>query len=124
MLIRNLLFLIILGSSLPVMAQSFPKILDETALNESVDPCEDFYQYACGSWLEKTSIPADRSSVGRVATPMNDATDKNLNKILEAYAHGDYSIPATYSTKMADFYTSCLNAEKSSGAALQYVKKK
>lgn len=123
MLIRNLLFLIILGSSLPVMAQSFPKILDETALNESVDPCEDFYQYACGSWLEKTSIPADRSSVGRVATPMNDATDKNLNKILEAYAHGDYSIPATYATKMADFYTSCLNAEKSSEAALQYVKK-
>lgn len=113
---------IFLGISMPLMANSFPKILDETAMKESIDPCEDFYQYACGSWLEQTTIPNDRSSVSRVSTPMNDATDKNLNNILESYARGDFSIPATYAKKLADFYTSCMNVDQSSQDSIQYVK--
>ncbi|KAK9869343.1 hypothetical protein WA026_003100 [Henosepilachna vigintioctopunctata] len=28
-------------------------------LNESVDPCEDFYSFACGGYIEKTRIPDD-----------------------------------------------------------------
>jgi endothelin-converting enzyme/putative endopeptidase len=123
MALPNLFILLFLGISTPLMAESFPKILDETAMLGSIDPCEDFYQYACGTWLEKTTIPADRSSVSRVGTPMNNATDKNLNKILKSYARGDFSIPATYATKLADFYTSCINAEQSSPESIQYVKK-
>jgi len=29
----------------------------------TADPCEDFFQFACGTWNRKHIIPEDRSSV-------------------------------------------------------------
>ena len=32
------------------------------AMDQSTDPCEDFFQYACGTWNKKHIIPEDRPS--------------------------------------------------------------
>lgn len=105
-------------------ADAFPKIIDESALKENVDPCDDFYEFSCGTWLEKTVIPADKKSVYRQSTPMMDSVDIRLNQILESYANGKFEIPATYAVKLADFYKSCMAADKNADQALVLLKSK
>lgn len=34
-----------------------------SAMDRSADPCQDFFQFACGEWNKKHLIPEDRSSI-------------------------------------------------------------
>lgn len=33
-------------------------------MDQSVNPCEDFYAFSCGGWLKENPIPEDSSSYG------------------------------------------------------------
>ena len=88
----------------PSLAADAVPVLDATAIDHSVSPCENFYQFVCGNWLRKNPIPADRGRWNR----FDALTELNLEKlrgILEAAAAG--SDPAT--RKIGDFYASCMD---------------
>ena len=37
------------------------------AIDRKTDACVDFYQFACGGWIARNPLPADRRSFGRFA---------------------------------------------------------
>src|SRR6476646_6368096 len=62
--------------------------LDESAIDQSVNPCDDFYEYACGNWLKKTEIPADKAAWGRGFSVIDEHNETELRSILEAVSKG------------------------------------
>ena len=92
----------------------FPKILDERAINEKADPCENFYEFTCGKWISSTVIPADKSSVSRQVTPLSDLTDVNLNKLILSYLNNENPNPTVNAEKIATLYTSCMSKSQNS----------
>jgi putative endopeptidase len=77
--------------------------VDETALDRSVDPCVDFYSFACGGYV--ASLPADTKRETRSFTQLQ----KERNAILAQVVDEMSRAPRTDAEKKAaTFYASCL----------------
>jgi putative endopeptidase len=76
-------------------------------IDKTLDPCVDFYQYACGNWLKRAEIPADQSAwVSFVELDERNLT--TLHEILEKAAADDPG-RSPNEAKIGDFYGSCMD---------------
>ncbi|CAG2177031.1 unnamed protein product, partial [Oppiella nova] len=76
-------------------------------MDRSVDPCFDFFDYACGGWTQTNAIDEDESRTDTFTVMRNELTDK-LRTILESPIDGKES-NATKKAKI--LYTSCINED-------------
>ena len=77
-------------------------------LDPAVQPCDDFYAYACGRWKEQNPIPGDRASWGRF-NELGERGEYILRDILEKASVAS-SKRTPLEQKIGDYYASCMDA--------------
>src|ERR1700674_2913815 len=76
-------------------------------LDKNVDPCNDFYAYACSKWLARNPIPADRSSWGR----FNELAQRGEYIVRDILGKAEVDRPGRTANeqKIGDYYASCMD---------------
>jgi putative endopeptidase len=83
--------------------------LDPSALDRSADPCDDFYQFACGGWIARTEIPAEQPMANRSFVGIEDRNLEYLRTVLEQLRAAPSDAPGA--KQLAAFYNSCMDEQ-------------
>ncbi len=81
--------------------------VDQTAMDKSVAPGDDFYKFVNGAWMERTEIPADRASWGGFAI-LRNLSDERTRTIIEDAAKGQ-NAPGSLNEKIGVTYASFMD---------------
>jgi putative endopeptidase len=81
--------------------------IDVDGMDKTCKPCEDFYRYANGTFLDRNPIPARFSNWGSFGI-LAEANRERLKVILEAAAVSK-AAPGSNERKIGDLYLSCMD---------------
>src|SRR5580704_4564446 len=102
---RTILLLILTGLCL-AQTPGNSNGIDRSALDTTCKPCDDFWRYANGTYIDKHPIPAQYARWGTF-TILRDANAERMKVILETAAAN----PAAAGNEklVGSFYASCMN---------------
>ncbi|MDK1289596.1 M13 family metallopeptidase [Pseudoalteromonas umbrosa] len=88
-----------------VQQQTLSSGIELDNIDQSIRPQDDFYRFVNGMWLERTEIPADKSSYGSF-TELHEKSQAALKVILENAAKNAAAAPDSDEYKLGAFYKS------------------
>jgi len=103
-------FILLIFASLALCQSTAPTNLshfDVAAVDNSVDPCVDFYQYSCNKWLAANPIPPDRAAWGH-GSELTQHNQQVLREVLEQASAGGTN-RSSVEQKIGDYYGSCMD---------------
>ncbi|XP_018009276.1 neprilysin-2 [Hyalella azteca] len=87
-------------------------------MDSQVDPCEDFFEYACGNYIKSRNIPDEKSSI----TQFSDVSDVLQEKLRMLIESEDSSEDTPSGLMVKQLYKSCMNTERIAEQGLQPLK--
>ncbi|HEV3316612.1 MAG TPA: M13 family metallopeptidase [Candidatus Angelobacter sp.] len=97
-----------LGQSKPPEERPAPKF-DIANIDKSLDPCIDFYQFACNNWIKNNPIPSDYTDWISFAE-IEEHNNAVLRRILEKASVNDPKRSPVLQ-KIGDYYAACMDEE-------------
>jgi putative endopeptidase len=118
--IRTVRFLLSLAVALaataPLRAQQRIPGLDAAGMDPSVQPGDDFFGYANGTWLDRTEIPADRGSYGSFNVA-DEVARARLAELVSGAANANAPAGSDL-RRIGDYYSSFLDTTAIEAAGL------
>ena len=109
-------------NTLPETKKEEPKEngLDLTAMDKSVRPQDDFYNFVNGTWMKTAKIPADKSTWGSF-NKLGEDTDNNSMTILNNLLKEHFDA-GSEGKKIQDLYASYMDMDKRNADGINPIK--
>merc|ERR1711971_680364 len=88
------------------------------SMDETVDPCSDFYNFACGNFIKETVIPDHQTSYGSFSI-VRDKLNLRLRKLFEGKPGGND--PQAYQI-VRNYFQACMDTESIEEKSVEHLK--
>jgi putative endopeptidase len=93
--------------------------IDVAAMDTSVRPGDDFYDYANGHWMQTTDIPADRASTGSFLIAFEEVERRNTDLVAEI-VNATHE-PGTDGARIAAYYKAYVDTAAIDAAGMKPI---